>query len=338
MVGRITNLPMGDMKKIIRYILLLTITLFSYSANAQIDYPNDDMADKELQILNCLQSLDADYNAEYEVQQFGLPTPDTLDLVNEYGSSLKVLELCPAMPIGVVLCLSGIDSPSVTAHYGHAMEFYRLGYSTIIMDVSTHVKANSRPYEEVKDVQAVTDYIKSKVEYTNLPIIGMGVAMGGTVAMRSMIANYDINAVISISAFSSFEDYFAFNQNEADPAYDIPNISPMDVMDMSEADSIKMADICHVSGIDHRPVLLMHSTRDKLVPYSYFSHLLNEVKKNTNQLDSYVVPGDEHYICRDFLNPASDKDYFKVLTNFLMRLTNHIPTLAFRKLEDAQAI
>jgi fermentation-respiration switch protein FrsA (DUF1100 family) len=111
-----------------------------------------------------------------------------------------------------------------------------------------------------------------------------------------------------------------------------------DIMDMSTADSITLSKLCQVKGVDHRPILLMQSKKDRFVPYAYFSRLARELRKYTNDLEAFVVEGDEHYICHDFINPASDKEYLEVLTGFLKRITSNIPVSAYRKLEDALAI
>ena len=107
---------------------------------------------------------------------------------------------------------------------------------------------------------------------------------------------------------------------------------------MSAADSIANSRLCSVKGVDQRPMLLMQSKKDKIVPYTYFTRLSKELKKYTNNLESFVVEGDEHYICHDFINPSSDKAYFEVLTGFLKRVTPSVPVSAYRKLEDTQAI
>ena len=265
------------------YIVLIVLNLICLSVRAQSVEMDDNMADKELQIIRCLQRMDVDYSAEYDVWSFGIPAPDTLKLRNQYGDELQAFEICPAIPIGIVICISGIDAPSVSAYYGHAREFYKMGYATFLMDVRSHIAIDDKRYEEVKDVQAVIDYIKSKMDYTNLPVVVMGVAMGGTVAIRSMIESYDISAVISMSAYSSFEDYFALNRKGADPRYDLPNISVEELAEMTAEDSVSLSRLYQVKGIDHRPILLMHSKRDRFVPYAYFSQLAREMKKYTNQ-------------------------------------------------------
>ena len=149
------------------YILLSILCLFSLSAKAQSVGSDDYMADKELQIIKCLQRMDVDYSADYDAGQFGLPAPDSISLRNQYGNEVLAYEICPAIPVGIIICISGIDAPSASAYFGHAMEFYKLGYATISMDVSNHTTINNRPYEEIKDVQAVIDHIKSKIEYTS---------------------------------------------------------------------------------------------------------------------------------------------------------------------------
>ena len=56
-------------------------------------------------------------------------------------------------------------------------------------------------------MKAVTDYIKGNAKYKDVPVIVMGVSMGGAVAIRSIGENKDIDALISLSAFSSVEDF-----------------------------------------------------------------------------------------------------------------------------------
>ena len=132
------------------YILLLLLNLFSLSVGAQVVSSDDYTADKELQIIRCLQRMDVDYSAEYDAWQFGLPAPDSIKLRNQYGNEVLAYEICPAIPIGIVICISGIDAPSVSAYFGHAREFYKLGYATISMDVSSHITINDKRYEEVE--------------------------------------------------------------------------------------------------------------------------------------------------------------------------------------------
>ena len=49
-------------------------------------------------------------------------------------------------------------------------------------------------------------YIKCNAKYKDVPVIIMGVSMGGAVAIRSIGENKDIYALVSLSAFSSLEE------------------------------------------------------------------------------------------------------------------------------------
>ena len=98
------------------YIILLIFSLISLSAGAQSIMIDDDIADKELQIERCLQRMDVDYSTKYDARQFGLPAPDSLNLKNQYGNEVIAYEICPAIPVGIVICISGEDAPSASAN------------------------------------------------------------------------------------------------------------------------------------------------------------------------------------------------------------------------------
>ena len=53
-------------------------------------------------------------------------------------------------------------------------------------------------YNETADIKAVTEYVKAT--YTDIPVIVMGLSMGGGVAIRSIGENDDIDALITLSA------------------------------------------------------------------------------------------------------------------------------------------
>ena len=150
------------------------------------------------QVIGCLVDMHVDYSVIYDARDFGLPAPDSLNLKTADGFGIFAYEICPEHPKGVVICLSGIENPSVTAFYGHAAEFIKAGVATIMPDLRGHGKSDGNriclAYEETRDVKAVTDYIKSNAKYKGVPVIVMGVSMGGAVAIRSIGENKDISS------------------------------------------------------------------------------------------------------------------------------------------------
>lgn len=284
------------------------------------------------QIVDFLFDHHADYDTVYDARDFGLPVPDSLWLRTSDGLNVFAYEVSPERPKGVVVCLSGIDNPSVTAYYGHAAAFYKSGVATIMPDLRAHGRSDGQriglAYEETRDVKAVTDYIKGNTKYSGVPVIVMGVSMGGGVAIRSMAENEDIDALISLSAFSSVEDFMRANCEALLPMIPVQEVDAV----MAEVirgkygvDAATGSPYYALRRLGNRPVLMMHSREDSQVPYSCFEKLTAEASKHTNDIDTMTVKGDEHFICRDFTRPTADKEYMRRLMRFIRKLTARHP-------------
>lgn len=107
------------MKKFI--VLLLAVCSFSaIDAKAQEADERGNWMAAGLQVIDYLVEKHVNYDKIYDARDFGLPAPDSLRLKTADGFGIFVYEICPEQPKGVVICLSGIENPSVTAFYGHA--------------------------------------------------------------------------------------------------------------------------------------------------------------------------------------------------------------------------
>lgn len=79
------------------------------------------------------------YHRVYRAEEAGLPDPDTLWLTTADGFRIHTLEVKPEGEVkGAVICISGIENPSVTAFYGHAREFREIGLTTLMPDLRGH--------------------------------------------------------------------------------------------------------------------------------------------------------------------------------------------------------
>ena len=315
------------------FALLLAVCSFSATdAKAQDADERGNWIAAGRQVIDYLVDKHADYDKIYDARDFGLPAPDSLWLKTTDGLGIFAYEICPEQPKGVVICLSGIENPSVTAFYGHAAEFYKAGVATIMPDLRGHGKSDGNriclAYEETRDVKAVTDYIKSNAKFKGVPVIVMGVSMGGAVAIRSIGGNKDIDALVSLSAFSSLED-FLHTMREAllpmIPAERLNDVTGEIVRGKYNVDSSVSSPLYALQGLDNRPVLMMHSRKDTQVPYSCFEKLTAEASKYTHDIDTMTVEGDEHFICRDFTRPTADKEYMRRLMRFIRKLTIRHP-------------
>ena len=183
----------------ILFALLFTVcSLSAFDAKAQETGGKNNRVAAGRQVIDYLVDKHVNYNMVYDARDFGLPAPDSLHLKTADGFGIFAYEICPEHPKGVVICLSGIENSSVTAFYGHAAEFIKAGVATIMPDLRGHGKSDGNriylAYEETRDVKAVTDYIKSNVKYKGVPVIVMGVSMGGAVSIRSIGENKDIGS------------------------------------------------------------------------------------------------------------------------------------------------
>ena len=122
-------------------------------------------------------------------------------------------------------------------------------------------------YEETRDVKTVTDYIKRNAKYKDVPVIVMGVSMGGAVAIRSIGENKDIDALVSLSAFSSLEDFLQTIREALlpmVPAKQLNGVTGEIVRAKFHVDSSVSSPFYALRGLNNRPVLMMNSR--KIIP------------------------------------------------------------------------
>ena len=313
-------------------LLFAACSMSAFEVKAQVNGEQENWKAAERQVIDYLVDKHVDYDVVYDARDFGLPAPDSLTLKAADGFGIFAYEVCPKQPKGVVICLSGIENPSVTAFYGHAAEFYKANVATIMPDLRGHGKSDGNriclAYEEARDVKAVTDYIKSNAKYKDIPVIVMGVSMGGAVAIRSIGENKDIDGLIALSAFSSLEDFLQASREAflpMIPAEQLAGITRQVVKEKYGVDSYVSSPLYALRGLNNRPVLMMHSRQDSQVPYSCFEKLATEASKYTIDLDTMTVEGDEHFICKDFTKPSADKEYMRQVMRFIRKLTSSHP-------------
>ena len=184
--------------KIIKYLLFVVVGLYTVALLGGPALLFDMMLDKHV-----------DYNNIYDARDWDLPTPDTLTLLTQDSVEIVALESRPDSAKAVVICLSGIENPSVTAFWGHVREFNKRGIAAILPDLRAHGQSSGERiamgWEEFRDVAAVTDYIEANYP-AETPVTILGLSMGAAVAINSIGCNERIDGIVSISGYSSVED------------------------------------------------------------------------------------------------------------------------------------
>lgn len=264
-----------------------------------------------------------DFQRTYEADDYGL-VASTVHVVTDDGLTLEAYRVDHETPRGVIIFLSGIHNPSVTAFYGHAKMVYDEGFSSILLDV--RAKGNSEgdmiglAYHEIKDVKAIVDYIKSDVAFEDLPIITYGLSMGGALAINAIGQMDDIAGAISLSAYASFTDTFIDNMsNLGFPNFYLALQRPFINQYIHHQVGRENKDIIpseQIKNLDGRPALILHATEDDQVPFKSFERLKKTTAPN---LHFHAFERSSHFILEgeQFLNPTQDEVYYQLILTFL---------------------
>lgn len=274
-------------------------------------------------IMKDMVDFHVDFKETYEASQFGL-TAEELTLTTSDGFDIAAYEVYTENPKAVIITISGIHNPSVTAFYPHAKIFREHGYASILYDTRAHGDSEGDTiglgYKEVLDTRAVVDYIKGSEKYTNTPIVVFGVSMGGAIAINSIGEIEEIDGLISSSAYASWDDAFYDNMvimgapkfyswlqrpfvklyTNFKYGFDTANITP-------ELEIKKLGD---------RPALIMHSTADTQVPFASFHRIM---KNAPDHVETWIRDGDLHFIATEegFQDLRKDPEYLNRIIGFL---------------------
>jgi hypothetical protein len=111
-----------------------------------------------------------DYSDIRTADEYGL-TSTELYITTSDNVNIHIYEVNIESPKGVIIMLSGITGPSVTHFYGQAKLVSEVGFSSILVDARGHGKSDGNKVtlgiDDVKDVQAVVNYINSSAKYDN---------------------------------------------------------------------------------------------------------------------------------------------------------------------------
>ena len=271
-------------------------------------------------IMNSMLNMHVNFQNTWEAEEFGLET-EHFFLKTEDGFNISTYEVAVDSPRAVIICLSGIHNPSTTVYFGHAQLFKEHDFATIMLDMRAHGKSDGSKiyagHKEWLDVKAAVEYIKEKPLYNNVPVFVFGISMGGATAINATGEIADIDGLISLSAFSSWEEVFYQNMETSVPKIiakiEKPFISLVTYLKFG-ADSRTIKPKKAIEKLGNRPALLMHSKDDSQVPYKNFETLL---KYAPSHVETFVRVGDFHFITESFVNPKEDEEYAEKIIQFI---------------------
>jgi uncharacterized protein len=248
---------------------------------------------------------------------------ERLKLTTEDGINIVAYEVFAHDPKAVVIFLSGIHNPSVTAFFGHARMLHDQGYAAILLEMRAHGESEgdviALGFEEYLDVQAVVDYIKGDGKYENTPIVVHGLSMGGAVAINAVGQIPEIDGLISMSAYSSWADVFVDNMGLPEPFASLqrPFVRLYTSLKYG-VDNRHLTPRDQIRNLGDRPAFVIHSREDSQVPFANFVRIVEEAPRH---VETWVREGDLHFIVQEglFLTPEQDTEYATQIIGFLGR-------------------
>lgn len=260
--------------------------------------------------------------------EFNLTPQDTL-LLTEDGEHVWCSQVLPkSEPKGVVICLSGLINPSVTHYYGSAAFLAEHGYATILLETRAHGNSSgdmiSLGYNEVLDVKAVLEYINANNQLRDIPIIILGVSMGGSTAINAFGLYNEIDACIAMSPYCSFEtqaalwvDQFIPKEISAPTVYNSMQYALINIFGSKALTITPEKQILNSAG---RPMLIIAAADDPGV-MSENSRILHSLYPNS---ELWLRNSDTHLIINDsdYRNVINDTEYCQKILDFLNNVCN----------------
>ena len=273
---------------------------------------------------------DLQFKEHFDYESFGDPSEFDLQIREQTlkasdGIRIHTYEVLHEDPEGIVIMLTGITGPSVTQFYGEAKLVHDAGFASLLVDARGHGKSGGDKItfaiEDVMDVDAAVEYIKSRNEYKDKPIIVMGLSMGGATAINAGSTNSNIDGIIALSPYSSWTDVcIELAEAQGFPRWVCELLRPgviihgflnfgVNYFRIVPEETIKQA--------GDKPILIMRSTRDAIVSMANHDRLLSSYEGAN--LEEFIRDGDEHHVVKGdkIYYPFDDIDYCNAILNFL---------------------
>lgn len=263
------------------------------------------------------------FDETFDASDFGLEaTPHSVRTRDDLQITFHEVPLSSAN--AVILFLSGIHNPSVTAFFGHADAFREHGYASVLVEMRAHGDSDGDRielgYGEVQDVEAVLNWLATSEEYSNMPVIVYGLSMGGAVAINAAGQHEQIDGLVTLSAYASWPHVFTDNMKAMGaPGFYASLQRPFVRLYLGFLYGFSrwnQTPLDNIAKLGDRPALIMHSSEDSQIPLASHQRLMDEAP---NHVQSWVRPGDHHFMVKPqaFLTPQEDDEYFEKVIEFL---------------------
>jgi alpha-beta hydrolase superfamily lysophospholipase len=239
----------------------------------------------------------------------------TVELTSSDGIPLKGWWIPAVEDAGAVLVLHGMDGLDASCLLPHAKFLHDAGWSAFVLDMRAHGRSGGRriglAMEEPRDACAALDWLGQQSSLKGKPVVILGFSMGGATAIRTAAARPDVDAVVSVSAFASFEPLMGSGLQLW--------LGRLGILTLYRTWAPNAQPIHDISRISPRPVLLMHGTADQQIPVQD-AYLLKEA--GGPQVELRIVEGADHLVFTEDGNGKgrADTEYRTRVLDFLARV------------------
>jgi uncharacterized protein len=260
------------------------------------------------------------FDRVWAADDYGL-TSERVSLTTSDGIDV-VAHLVPVeAPKAVAVFLSGTHSPSVTAFFGHAAMLRDQGYASLLLEMRAHGESGGTRialgFEEPRDVLVAVAFLRAHPDFREVPIVAYGLSLGGATAINAAGLTPEIAAVVSLSAFSSWDGVFVDNMGAPEPLATLQRAFVRLYTGLKYGFDLRhVVPTTQIVNLGDRPALLVHSRGDTQVPFASFERLAAAAPP---QVETWVRDGDLHFIVREgaFLRPLEDPEYSARMLGFL---------------------
>jgi fermentation-respiration switch protein FrsA (DUF1100 family) len=181
--------------------------------------------------------------------------------------------------IGTVVHFHG-NAQNMTAHFSFVKWLPKQGLNLFVFDYRGYGKSEGLPTRTGvhEDGIAALQYIKTRNDIDQNKLFVLGQSLGGAVAI-SAIAGTNISGICGIVIESTFDSYTAIAKDKA------PDI--LAALFISDT----LSPISVVVDLSPTPMVFIHGTADKVVPYARGKRLFDQAKKPKSM---WTIRGGRH--------------------------------------------
>lgn len=250
---------------------------------------------------------------------FTVTTSDDLTLVGE--------EFRAEQTKGVVIMTPGLYNPVSSALYSHVKLFLENDLSVIVYSPRAHSESDGKVVghgtTEIRDIDAIIDYVRSYTAYLNLPIILVGWNTGAAASINVAASNEFVSAVVAIGCYENTHSYFTklMTEEAGVPDYFQPigeRFLNLYLRITYGKDAISHSPDSSMDALTDCPVFFIHSTGDSYIAYTESQALY---EKANSESEIWIRDNNYNYITGYFINLNKDPEYCEKLMGFINGLS-----------------